>query len=126
MAPDPIEPNTVGVLCPECAEPMTPLFTSMVCERCDAEAREVFVGWIVWRSRPPGSQEYVFRRPADAKKWRRAQGLGDFPIRRISTESQTRWRQSGGSLKELELADRLFEIYPDVRYPPGENRAHLA
>ncbi len=126
MAFSQIAPNTERVRCPKCSEPMTPLFTSMVCERCDAESRGVFVGWIVWRSRPPGSQEYVFRRPTDAKKWRQAQGLGEFPIRRISTESEIRWRQSTGSLKELELADQLFEIYPDLRYPPGENRAHLA
>lgn len=104
---------------------MEPLFTSMVCERCDDEERGTGYGWIVWRGRSPGSTEYVFRNPEDARRWRAAQQLEDFPIRRVSIEGRLVWRQSTGLLKDLELADRLFEIYSSLEYPSGDNRAHL-
>ena len=98
----------------------------MVCDRCDGGAEVQEFGWIVWRGRPPGASEFVFRSPEDAKRWRDANRLSHYPIRRVSTEAKIHWRQSTGSLKQIELADRLFEIYPTVRYPPADNRAHLA
>ncbi len=104
---------------------MRPLFTSMVCERCEDEGRGKGYGWIVWRGRAPGSMAYVFRSPEDARAWRKVQGLEQFPIRRVSIEGRLVWRESSGSLKGIEFADRLFAIYPDLRYPPGDQRAYL-
>jgi len=105
---------------------MTPLFLSVICERCDSEKAGEAFGWIVWRARTPGSTEYIFRTPEYAERWRQASGLDGFPIRRVITESPIRWRESSGTIRDLQMADRLFEIYPAVGYAPGANRAHLA
>ncbi len=70
-------------------------------------------GFVVWRSRPEGSCEYVFKTRTDAEKWRSGAGLERFPIRLVSTETPFKWRTSTGSVSGIELADRLFEIYTD-------------
>jgi hypothetical protein len=107
---------------------MRPLFISYVCDYCDglADPGPLAEGWVVWRDRPPGSEEYVFRTRDDAERWRAAKGYDDCPIRRVCSASEFRWRKSTGSLTDIELADHLFEIFPHHRYPAGGYRAHLA
>lgn len=113
--------------CDVCQNEMTPLFFSAVCDHCDGlRTPAASTGWIVWRRRLPGAQEYVFRTPEDARRWRRINGLDDCPIRQVRTETEIRWRRSIGSVRDLEFADRLFEIYTDPRYEPAPYRAHLA
>ena len=115
--------------CETCGGPLTQLLLSAVCDRCEApasssdEASEH--GFIVWRSRPPGSCEYVFKTRSDAERWRAAAGLDRFPIREVASRTPFRWRKSTGSVRDIELADRLFEIFPDGAHEPGPNRAFL-
>lgn len=96
---------------------MTFLFLSVVCEQCekstDISSTEPH-GYIVWRSRPPGSCEYVFKTEKDATTWRAAAGLDKFPIRKVFAKNGFKWRASTGSVSNIQLADRLYEIYLDA------------
>ncbi|MAQ15233.1 MAG: hypothetical protein CMN30_10625 [Sandaracinus sp.] len=105
---------------------MRPLFITVACDRCDGPSERDWCGYVVWRKRPSGSQEYVFRTRADADRWKRANGLEDFDVRMVYTDASINWRESQGTLQDIVFADRLFEIYHDVRYRPAVNRAHLA
>jgi hypothetical protein len=115
--------------CAACGGEMIALFISTVCERCNAPQGErsngLERGYIVWRSRPPGSCEYVFRSRDDAERWRAAAGLDRFPIRAVLSRTSFKWRRSTGSVRDIELADRLFEIFPDDGGATGPNRAFL-
>lgn len=105
---------------------MTALFLSYVCDYCDGLKEDHVaydVGYVVWRPRPTPAHEYVFASREDAEKWRAIQGLGNYAVREVKTTSKFRWRKSTGSVKGLEMADRLIEIFPDRRHPPGPNRA---
>jgi hypothetical protein len=82
-------------------------------------------GYIVWRSRPPGSCEYVFKTQEDAERWRSAAGLDRFPIKPVVSKTPFTWRKSTGSVRDIELADRLFEIFPDDEGSSGPNTAYL-
>lgn len=104
--------------CGDCGGEMQPLFTGQYCPFCELKppsASERFVGFIVFRSRPPGSCEYVFRTLPDATKWRYHAGLERFPIRRVEASEPFTWRQSTGSVRDIELSDRLYEIYLEER-----------
>jgi hypothetical protein len=108
---------------------MTLLLVSYVCDYCDglAEDTDYHRGYIVWRG--PGSvpgQEYVFRTPEHAERWRIIKGLHDSEVREVLCEYEFHWQESRGTVKGLELADRLFEIYPDHRFEPKPYRAFLA
>ena len=117
----------MAALCPVCGRAATPLFYSAACDWCDGLVSVPFDhGWVVWRGRPPGASEYVFRTPADAERWRVVQSLQDCPVREVLSEVPFRWRNSSGNVKDIELADRLIEIYPDHRFPAAPNRAFLA
>jgi hypothetical protein len=112
--------------CSACHRPMRPLFISYVCDYCDGlhgEPVEYDHGFVVWRPRPTPAQEYVFSTRRDAERWRTIQGLSGYDIREVLTATKFRWRKSTGSVKGLEMADRLIEIFPDRRHPPGPNRA---
>jgi hypothetical protein len=54
----------------------------------------------------------VFKTRPDAERWRSAAGLDRFPIREVRIPQQIRWRMSTGSVRDIELADRLYKIYP--------------
>jgi hypothetical protein len=115
--------------CLHCERTMRPLFTSCVCDHCDGIAEVgAFRGYIVYRGEEDlgGRPVYVFRTATDAAIWRNAQGLQHSPIRAVLSESPFRWRVSSGSIRDVELAERPFEIYPDHRFPPDPHRAYLA
>lgn len=116
------------MLCPLCNRPMTALFISWVCDYCDgADLSGPFDrGYVVWRDRPPASEEYVFRTWEDAERWRRHMRLDGRPIKLVLTASAFRWRRSQGTLTDVVLADHRFQIYPDHRFAPGPHRAFLA
>lgn len=103
---------------------MIALFISAVCDYCDAPtltSGEVEYGFIVWRERPPGSCEYLFQTRPDAERWRAAAGLDRFPVRKVWSKSTIRWRKSTGSVRDIMLADRLFEIYSKEDQVPNNN-----
>ncbi|MCC6874764.1 MAG: hypothetical protein IT378_10705 [Sandaracinaceae bacterium] len=106
---------------------MTALLFSMVCDYCEGHGLKIQGrGFVVWLDRPPGSEQYVFKTRADAERWRRHQQVEGAPIRAVLTESTFRWRRSSGSITDVDLADHLFEIFPDHRFEPGPFRAFLA
>lgn len=112
--------------CPCCQRPMLALFTTFVCEHCDgAPHGEFYRGWVIWPARPHGLVEtWVFHSRDDARRWikRRVDGT----IRAVLSDRPFTWTRSRGTLKDVELADRPFEIFPDHRHPPGLHRAFLA
>ena len=116
--------------CPNCNREMVPLFTSFVCDYCDGlvSGTDYYRGYIVCRGPEEvrGRQVYVFRTREDAERWRSVRNLHDHRICEVLSEHDIKWRQSRGSVKDLELADRLFEIYPDHRFEPKPNRAFIA
>ncbi|MDH5491621.1 MAG: hypothetical protein OEY14_06690 [Myxococcales bacterium] len=99
--------------CEHCGRPMVALLVSYVCEACDAarDAGSFARGWIVWRSRPAGSCEYVFRTRDDALMWRDACGYEEHPVRPVLARAPFRWRMSQGLIGGLQVADRLYQIY---------------
>jgi hypothetical protein len=74
----------------------------------------------------PAGPTYLFRTRTDAAKWRIARDCRNLPIREVLTDAQVRWRLTSGSLRDIVLADRPFEIFPDHRHPPAPNHAFLA
>lgn len=108
--------------CPVCNSPMVVLLLSAVCERCEAQGLDTR-GFIVWRSRPPGSCEYVFRTEPDVLRWRAAAGLDPHPVRRLVVPSGITWRESTGSVRGIWLGDGLYRVYPDRQsYESAENK----
>ena len=99
--------------CQHCGQPMVALLTSFVCERCDAErdAGGYARGWIVWRQRPAGSCEYVFRTKEDARQWRDACGYEQHPVRPVLCRWPFTWRESQGLIPGLQVADKLYQVH---------------
>ena len=117
--------------CERCNRAMTALFISYACDYCDGLVHDElpFRGFVVYRQPAPNGtvrEEYVFRTRRDAERWRTLQSLDDCEIREVRSAAEFRWRKSQGSLRGIELADKLFEIYPDRRYEPSPRRAHVA
>ena len=112
--------------CPHCQRPMLALFTSCVCEPCDGYPEgDFFRGWVVWPERPFGLvQTWVFRREQDARKW--LESRTDGVVRAVLSREPFAWTRSRGAMKDLVLAEKPFEIFPDHRHPPGKYRAFLA
>lgn len=116
--------------CPDCGRAMTLLFVNYVCDYCDgkdgSEPTTGHRGWIVWKtSNDPGRKEYVFKTRADAERWRSIRQLEGFDVVRIVTKDPIPWQISRGSIRDLELASRLYEIYPNHKYAEGQYKAHI-
>jgi hypothetical protein len=116
------------MLCDHCKRPMTALLLSYVCDYCDELRSDTtpYRGFVVYRGRGRVREEYVFRSRRDAERWREMFKLDDCEVREVESAHEFRWRVSNGRVKDLELADRLFEIFPDHRYEPAPRRAHIA
>jgi len=103
--------------CKTCGGKAIPLLIGVACDVCDnlpAERQSAdsdCSGYVVWRDRPPGSNEYVFRTERDAELWRQSAGLSRCPIKPVRTSTPMRWRKSIGTVQHLELADRMYEIF---------------
>jgi hypothetical protein len=107
---------------------MLALFFTVICERCEASREPpptVHRGYVIWRRRPPGSTEYVFRHRDGADQWRRSAGLARFAIRAVIGSAPFSWRTSTGSVAGIELAEGVYEVYPDDRHELGPRRVHL-
>lgn len=116
--------------CKSCKREMVQLFLSQKCDYCDygLPLERLHRGFIVFRQmQGPGvREEYVFRTGMDAERWRTAAGREDCEIREIYSLTPYRWHLSRGTLRDVALADHMFEIYPDHRYEPLPHRAFLA
>jgi hypothetical protein len=108
---------------------MIPLFFSYVCDYCDNPRPDThYRGYVVWRDDGVnhGRRHYVFPSRAVAERWRAIRGISDARIVEVLSQDPFNFRPSRGTVKGVELADRLFEIFPDHRFKPGPNRAFLA
>ena len=115
--------------CGVCGNQMVALFLSCVCDYCENRpATENFSrGYVVWRGfLGPGFPHYVFANRQSAERWRRGQGQNSGEIREVLSPDPFRWRPSSGTLRDIEFADHLFEIFPDHRYRQAPHRAFLA
>jgi hypothetical protein len=117
------------MLCSRCESPMTLLFISFVCDYCERpNFGGMYRGYVVWRHSDDGRphRQYVFATFEAAERWQKIRGLVDADVRDVLSREPFRWHQRRGLVKNLELADKLFEVYPDHRFKPGPNRAFLA
>ncbi len=115
--------------CPNCQRPMIALFTSYACDHCEGRSRPAYArGYVVLHegAHMPAGPVYLFRTRTDAARWRVARKCRHVPIREVLTEAPVQWRTTSGTLQDVELADRPFEIFADHRYPPAPNHAFLA
>jgi hypothetical protein len=107
---------------------MIALLVSYVCDYCERPPalEHLYRGWVVWRPDRTGARDYVFPDRESAERWRSLRGPTDAEIRQVLCPQPFRWRQSAGSLRDIQLADRLYEIFPDHRFQPARDRAFLA
>lgn len=100
--------------CPTCNEPMTPLFTTAFCAKCEGD--EAYVptvhrGFVIWRSRSPGSTEYVFISRHDAEVWRDAVNMSRFPVRPVLSTKPFVWKDSTGTVEGIQIATHVHGIF---------------
>jgi hypothetical protein len=114
---------------------MVQLFLTMACDYCDygVPKEKLHRGFIVYRAATPGAasdrnsvEEYVFRTRMDAERWRTAAGREGCSINEVYSLMPFRWHLSRGTLRDVVLADHMFEIFPDHRYEALPHRAFLA
>ena len=114
--------------CNVCQRPMTALFLSYVCDYCDGLTDEGLVydrGFVVWRPRPTPAHEYVFCTREDAEQWRAVKGSRTTPCARF-VRCRVSLAQEHREREGLQMADRLIEIFPNRKHPPGPNRAFFS
>ncbi len=109
---------------------MTALFLTYVCDYCDGLKKpdKLYRGWVLWQGTPgrQGRQVYVFPTRADAERYRMAAGLDPCEIREVVSEYEIRWHRSRGSIRDVELGERLATVFPDHRFEPGPYRVFPA
>lgn len=115
-------------LCPICKREMTPLFTSYACDFCDGlvsfgSLSRAYVAW------PRGAVEartaYLFPSRDVAERWVIAAHLEGHEVREVATADEIRWHMSRGTVEGIELADHVFEVFPDHRFELAPYRAFL-
>jgi hypothetical protein len=118
--------------CPTCKRKMVQLFLTQACDHCDygIPKDRLHRGFIVAQGvvdpAEERHEEYVFRTRMDAERWRTAAGRDGQDIREVFSIEAFRWHLSRGTLRDVVLADHMFEIFPDHRYEPLPHRAFLA
>jgi hypothetical protein len=115
--------------CPDCHRPVLALFYSVVCESCTSTPRGTFHAAYVVLEEPvtKGCQiTYVWRTRHDALRWRTIHGDESQLICCVLSEERFSWRAASGAANGLMVGDRLCEVYPDHRFPPGPWRAFVA
>lgn len=108
---------------------MTELFFSRVCDFCDNEPDPSRMGHGFVINEPQGGafepfDAYVFRTWADAERWRTASARSG-PIWEVLSFIHYRWHVSRGTLRDVVLADHMFEIFDTHKYENLPHRAYL-
>lgn len=117
--------------CNKCDYPMTALFTSYACDRCDGlvPGGTKHTGWVVWDpSDKHTCLKYVFRYHDTAEKWQTLNQLSGCELREVESDHEFSWYIGNGIIAGVILADRLIEVhtsrYSDS-YVPGPYKAYL-
>jgi hypothetical protein len=113
--------------CPACKRTMSALFLSTACDYCDfgVPKERLHKGYVVYGPGSAFTEEYVFKTHADAERWREMAGRQCCAIRAVYSLTPYRWHLSRGSMRDVMLADHMFEIFKDHRFEPKPNRAFL-
>jgi hypothetical protein len=114
---------------------MTQLFLTQACDHCDYGVDRACVhrGYLIRGDVDPAEDAedgvlataYVFRTTLDAERWRTAAGRENWPIYEALSLTPYRWILSRGTLRDVALADAMFEIFADHRFEALPNRAWL-
>jgi hypothetical protein len=106
---------------------MTPLFVSYVCDYCDGLVEIPWhTGFIVFRGEADFSRPvYVFPTRTDAALYRQHKGWQSMPIREVHYEHPVTWRQTSGTLENVTIASRPFELHRDHRFESVPYSAYL-
>jgi hypothetical protein len=116
--------------CPTCKREMVQLFLTQACDYCDyGPAKDTLHrGFIVFRDENHQGirEEYVFRTRMDAERWRTAAGREEASIREVYSSQPFRWHLSRGTLRDVVLADHMFEIFDSHRFEALPHRAFLS
>lgn len=115
--------------CVTCKREMVQLVYSQACDYCDfgPPKDKLYPGFVVYR-KPEAKvrEEYVFRTRLDAERWRTAAGREGCEISKVYSVAPFRWQFSRGTLRDLVLADHIFEVFSDHRFELLPHRAFLA
>lgn len=115
--------------CPTCTREMAQLFLTAACDYCDfgVPQERLHRGYIVNRGADDDGkqEEYVFRGRMDAERWRTAAGRENCEVMEVYSIEPFQWHLSRGWLRDVILADHMYEIFPDHRYEPGPHRAFI-
>ena len=107
---------------------MTLLLCSYVCDYCDGtiDIETPYRAFVAW---PRGSQAvakaYLFPTEAAAANWIRSVRRKDVDVREVRLAHPPTWKKSRGSVKDIELADGLYEVCRDRQVSSDQRRAFL-
>lgn len=105
---------------------MTLLFVTAVCDWCEGTApMPEHQGWCIWDGHR-AVLRYVFRTQEHAEVYRAANHLDSCDVRPVLSEAPFRWRLSRGTLRGIELADGLYDVFSSRDFPAGDRRAFLS
>jgi hypothetical protein len=107
---------------------MTALFVTQVCDYCDygPAVDKLYCGFVVYRLDLQYPQdEYVFRTAMDADRWRAAAGRDGCEIYKVYSLMPFQWHLSQGTLRDVVLADHMFEVHSSHRYEPLSYRCFI-
>lgn len=116
--------------CPVCDYPMTALFTSYACDRCDGlvAGSSKFEGWVVWDVKETADTclKYVFKYVDHAERWRDLNQMYDCDICLVVSDHPFGWYEGTGIIKGVTIADRLVKVAASAKsYKPGPCSALL-
>ena len=105
------------------------MFFSRTCEYCASkpDIEKCHVGYIIVQDEitDGGEFHYVFPTIGCAYRWQFYQSkIGT--IRKILSYEEFVWRKPRGTTRDIELADRMFEVFPNHKFMQGHGRAFLA
>ena len=100
------------MICPICNTPMTPLFLSYFCAKCEsgetsASAPTSHRGFVLWHNRS-GACESVFETRSFAEEWRVHMVL-QLPVRPVLSDRAFVWQPA--TLPHLRVADHAHAIF---------------
>lgn len=111
--------------CTNCGQPMLALFTTWVCENCENMKTPKWYGYVVYRLTDKILNYCVFPTFKDADEWKKVNGIKDSDVCLVALCSEPVFKQSTGILKNISIAQQLYEIYPDNDFEPKPHRGYV-